>query len=125
MATVESVGTAERASIDTPIKVIVIGGIMAIIEGLYDIANANLYAGVFAGVVVTTGEVIVVTGIAIAFAFAMLYYAYREPHTASKRVYVVIGVLGVLNLVVGVLFTAAIALLGARIGYWESRFSVA
>jgi hypothetical protein len=93
---------------------------MAIIVGVYDIVNANLYAGVFDGVEVTAGEVVVVTGIAIAFALAMLYYAYSERHTPSKRVYVVLGVLIVLTLVDGVLFTAAIALLGAGIGYWDS-----
>ncbi len=121
MATVDNVVTAENESIATPIKVVVIGAVMAIIEGVYDIVNANLYAGVFDGVEVTTGEIVVVTGLAIAFALAMLYYAYSERHTPSKRVYVVLGVLSVLTLVVGVLFTAAIALLGAGIGYWESR----
>lgn len=121
MATVENVVTAERESIATPIKVVVIGGIMAMVEGIYDILNANLYAGVFDGVEVTTGEIVVITGIAMAFALAMLYFAYSERHTPSKRVYVVLGVLSVLTLVVGVLFTAAIALLGAGVGYWESR----
>jgi hypothetical protein len=120
MATVENVVNVEHESIATPIKVVVIGAIMAIIVGVYDIVNANLYAGVFDGVEVTAGEVVVVTGIAIAFALAMLYYAYSERHTPSKRVYVVLGVLIVLTLVEGVLFTAAIALLGAGIGYWDS-----
>lgn len=121
MATVENVVNAERESIATPIKVVLVGAVMAILEGIYDIVNANLYAGVIDGVEVTSGEIILITGIAIAFALAMLYYAYAERHSPSKRVYIVIGVLSVLTLVVGVLFTAAIALLGAGIGYWESR----
>ncbi|MFB6361131.1 MAG: hypothetical protein ABEH59_07390 [Halobacteriales archaeon] len=125
MAAVETVVTAERESIATPIKVVVIGGIVALIEGVYDIVNANLYAGVFDGVTVTTGEIVVITGIAMAFALAMLDDANSERHAPSKRVYLVLGVLGLLTLVVGVLFTAAIALLGAGVGYWESRASAA
>ena len=74
----------------------------------------------FDGVEVTAGEIVLVTGIAIAFALAMRYYANSERHTPSKRVYVVLGVLSVLTLLLGVLFTAAIALLSAGIGYWYS-----
>lgn len=106
-------------------KLVLIGGVMAVIEGVFDILNANLYAGVIDGVAVTAGEVVVITGIAVAFSLAMLYYAYSERHTPSKRVYLVIATLSVLTLVVGVLFTAAIALLGAGLGYWESRIRVA
>lgn len=111
-----------RARVDTrPIKVVVIGGITALIAGLYDIVNANLYADVIDGVTLTTGEVIMITGIAIAFALAMLYLAYCQRHTPSKRVYLVIGVLSVLTFVVGVLFTAVVAIVGAGIAYWETR----
>lgn len=121
MENVESMVRSEQEAIATPIKVVLIGAVMALVEGLYDIVNANLYAGIIDGIEVTTTEIIVITGVAIVFALAMLYYAYTERHTPTKRVYLVLGVLSVLTLVVGVLFTAIIALLGAGIGYWETR----
>lgn len=118
--TTQSADVGQRG-IATPIKVVLVGGLLSLLEGTYDVLNANLYAGVFDGVEVTTTEIIVVTAIAMAVAVAMLAYAYRVRAAPTKRAYLVLGVLALVTLVVGVLFTAVVALLGAVIGYWETR----
>lgn len=121
MAAVETVVDVDSETIATPIKVVLVGAVMALLEGVYDIVNANSYAGVIDGIEISTMDVIGITAIAMAFAIAMLYLAFSERRSPSKRTYLVLGILSVLTLVVGVLFTAVIALLGAGIGYWETR----
>jgi hypothetical protein len=113
--------TTEHESIATPIKVVLVGAILALLEGVYDILNADLYVGVVDGIEVTAGDIILITAIGAGFAVAMLAYAYTVRYEPTKRAYLVIGLLSVATLVVGVLFTAAIALLGATLGYWETR----
>ncbi|MFB6198489.1 MAG: hypothetical protein ABEI52_09530, partial [Halobacteriaceae archaeon] len=82
MANVEKSDSAKQASIATPIKVIMVGAVLALVEGAYDIANSNLYAGVIDGVAVTATEIAIITGAAMLVALVLLAYAYvvrREP----------------------------------------------
>ncbi len=109
--------------IATPIKVVLVGTVLALIEGAYDLFNAEIYAGVIDGIEVTTGDIILFTAIGMVIGLAMLVYAYRVRFTPTKRNYIILGLLSVLTLVIGVLFTVAVALLGAVIGFWETRRS--
>ncbi len=120
MAAIENSVSAKQPSIATPIKVIIIGAVLALIEGAYDIVNANLYTGVIDGVMVTAMGIMIITGVAMIFALALLAYAYVVRREPTRLQYVLIGVLGLVTLVVGVLFSAAIVLLGALIGVWET-----
>ena len=120
MAVVEKSVSAKQASIATPIKMIMIGAILALVEGAYDIINANLYAGIVDGVAVTAMDIAIITGVAMIVAMGVLAYAYLVRRDPTRSQYVLLGVLGLVTLVVGVLFTAAIVLLGALIGVWET-----
>jgi hypothetical protein len=120
MAVAEQSVRAERVSIATPIKVILVGAVLALVEGAYDVLNANLYAGVVDGVAVTATDVAIITGVAMAFALVLLAYAYVVRRDPTRTQYVLLGLLGLVTLVVGVLFTATIVLLGALIGVWET-----
>ncbi|MEF8915393.1 hypothetical protein [Natronomonas sp.] len=120
MAVVEQSVSGKQASIATPIKVILVGAILALIEGAYDIINANLYAGIIDGVTVTATDIAIITGVAMVVALVLLAYAYAVRHEPTRTQYVLLGVLGLVTLVVGVLFTASIVLLGALIGVWET-----
>ncbi|MEF8825730.1 MAG: hypothetical protein V5A34_04485 [Halapricum sp.] len=80
-----------------------------------------VHVGVVDGIEVTAGDIILITAIGAGIAVAMLVYAYTVRYEPTKRAYLVLGLLSVATLVIGVLFTAAIALLGAAIGYWETR----
>lgn len=113
--------TTSARTMVTPIKVILVGAVLALIEGVYDILNADLYTGFVDGVEVTTADIILVTAVAMAVAVAMLIYAYRVRYSPTKRAYLVLGGLSIVTFLVGVLFTVLIALLGAGIGYWEVR----
>ena len=121
MAVVEQSVRGKRASIATPIKFVLVGAILALIEGAYDIVNANLYAGVIDGVTVTATEIAIITGVAMVVAIVVLAYAYVVRHEPTRTQYALLGVLGLVTLVVGVLFTASIVLLGALLGVWETR----
>ncbi|MEF8780165.1 MAG: hypothetical protein V5A46_05775 [Haloferacaceae archaeon] len=123
MAVVEKSVSAKQASIATPIKVIMIGAILALVEGAYDIVNADLYAGIVDGVAVTATDIAIVTGAAMVVALVLLAYASVVRHNPTRTQYVLLGVLGLVTLVVGVLFTASIVLLGALIGVWETSSS--
>lgn len=124
MEVVEQQVEQRTESIATPIKVVLVGAVLALIEGAYDLFNAELYAGVVDGVEVTTGDIILFTAIAMVFGLGMLAYAYTVRFTPTQRNYLVLGLLSVLTLVIGVLFTVIIALLGAAIGFWETRRSL-
>ena len=117
MAVVEQSVRGKQASIATRIKLVLLGAILALIEGAYDIVNANLYAGVIDGVTVTATEIAIITGVAMVVAIVVLAYAYVVRHEPTRTQYALLGVLGLVTLVVGVLFTASIALLGV----WETR----
>lgn len=121
MAVVEQSVRGKQASIATPIKLVLLGAILALIEGAYDIVNANLYAGVIDGVTVTATEIAIITGVAMVVAIVVLAYAYVVRHEPTRTQYALLGVLGLVTLVVGVLFTASIVLLGALLGVWETR----
>lgn len=121
MESVEQTVTTERDSIVTPIKVVLVGSVMAVMEGIYDIVNAGSYAGIVDGIEVTAMEIVVITAIAVLLALGMILYAYTKRYAPTKETYLILGMLSVATLVIGVLFTAAIALLGAVIGYWETR----
>ena len=121
MEVVDQQAEQQTETIATPIKVVLVGAVLALIEGAYDLFNAELYAGVVDGVEVTTGDIVLFTAIVMVFALAMLWYAYNVRFTPRKRNYLVLGLLSVLTLVIGVFFTVVIALLGAVIGFWETR----
>jgi len=121
MAVAERSVGPEPESIATPIKVVLVGAVLALVEGVYDIVNAEAYAGVVDGVEVTAADVVLFTAIAMAVAVAALFYAYRVRYDPPRRAYLVLGGLGVATFVVGGLFAAVVVLLGAAIGYWEAR----
>ncbi len=120
MANVDQSVSGKQASIATPIKVIMVGAILALVEGAYDIVNANLYAGIIDGVTVTATDIAIITGVAMVVALVLLAYAYVVRYEPTRTQYVLLGVLGLVTAVVGVLFTASVVLLGALIGVWET-----
>jgi hypothetical protein len=94
---------------------------LAVVEGAFDLYNAESYTGVFDGVEVTTGDIYLLTGLGMLFAVGALLYAYRVRSKPTMRAYLVMAVLGLLTLVVGVLFTAVIVVVGGLVGAWVSR----
>lgn len=102
-------------------KIVVVGALLALVEGAFDLYNAERYTGVFDGVEVTTGDIYLITGVAMLFAVATLGYAYRVRAEPTMRAYLVMTVLGLVTLVVGVLFAAVVVVLGGLVGAWESR----
>jgi hypothetical protein len=105
----------------TPVKVVLVGALLALVEGAFDLFNAESYAGVIDGVEVTTGDIYLLTGLGMLFAVTTLFYAYRVRSEPTMRAYLVMAVLGLLTLVVGVLFTAAIVVVAGLVGAWVSR----
>jgi hypothetical protein len=117
MEVTRSVGTG----VETPVKIVLAGALLAVVEGAFDLYNAESYTGVFDGVEVTTGDIYLLTGLGMLFAVGALLYAYRVRSKPTMRAYLVMAVLGLLTLVVGVLFTAVIVVVGGLVGAWVSR----
>ena len=120
MATVDQSVTNTSESIATPITVILVGAVLALPEGVYDLFNANLYAGVVDGIEISVTEILLLTAIGMVLAAAILVYAYSVRYRPTKEAYLVLGVLSILTFVVGVFFTVAIVFVGAVIGFWEA-----
>lgn len=121
MAVVEQIHEPRTDSVATPVTVVFVGSVLALLEGVYDMLTASQYAGVFDGIAVTTTEVMVFTAAGMLLVVAMLYVAFTRRHRPSSRTYLVLGGLSVLVLVVGVFFAIAIAFIGAVIGIWDVR----
>jgi hypothetical protein len=120
MAVAERSVGPEPESIATPIEVVLVGAVLALVEGVHDIVNADAHAGVVGGVEVTAADIVLFTAIAMAVTVAALLYAYRVRYAPPRRAYLVLGGLSVVTFAVGGLFAIPIVLLGAAIGHWEA-----
>lgn len=76
MAVVEKSASGKQASIATPVKLIMIGAVLALVECAYEIVNTNLYAGIIDGVMITATDIAIITGVAMIVAVMLLAYAY-------------------------------------------------
>lgn len=109
------------ASIPTPMKVILAGGVLALFEAILDIIFAEWYTGEYAGIELTETDIIMSAIFGAMLVVLILVWGYLVRDEPTQRVYLVILLLAIAGLVVGTLFANVIIAVGAGLGWWGLR----